>query len=612
MLFLMAFEDAHELTGRCYDRLIGRGDAVTRLELEASPGHAGALNMSERAMLVVVMAQATREQLVCVSNARRSWEHLPLVVIVDRDDDQTRDALCDVGVDGVVSVDGETLDGLEQGLALVGDDDSSRREIELILDGVSDPVIVVDADGRVQFSNPVATACLGRGEAAVEAAGVDLKALVADRRGLLVVALDGGRRVWDVKVRRLRISGSRCRVLVFHDVTEEPTSARVLEELRASQQAMLRALPIVMWIVDAELQVLFFRGELAVEGEVVTQRPGVTLCEFLGEACREEVLEAHRAALRGETGTATLSWLSRSWDVHVAKIEHDAVHRGEVLGGEAVAVCVDVTRRERLQKALFDAQKLEAVGHLAGGVAHEINTPMQYVGDNLQFLEMALEQFEKAFDLLMSEVDTESGVHARLGKMKLAYLRQEAPSAVSQSLEGVARVSKIVRALKQSTLMEVGPPEPTSLNTVVKNAVNVSQNEWKYTAEVKCELGEDLPPLLGVPGDLTRAVLALLVNASQAIKETNAVSDRGLITLRTYAIEDAIVLEVQDDGGGIPGEIRDKIFHQFFTTKETGDGLGQGLTIARSIFVDRHGASIDFEVDEGVGTTFAVRFPRSV
>ena len=158
--------------------------------------------MSERAMLVVVMAQAIREQLVCVSNARRSWEHLPLVVIVDRDDDQTRDALCDVGVDGVVSVDGETLDGLEQGLALVGDDDSSRREIELILDGVSDPVIVVDADGRVQFSNPVATACLGRGEAAVEAAGVDLKALVADRRGLLVVALDGGRRVWASKYER--------------------------------------------------------------------------------------------------------------------------------------------------------------------------------------------------------------------------------------------------------------------------------------------------------------------------------------------------------------------------------------------------------------------------
>jgi signal transduction histidine kinase len=375
---------------------------------------------------------------------------------------------------------------------------------------------------------------------------------------------------------------------------------------------MLRALPIVMWIVDAELRVLFFRGGHAVDGEAVTQRPGVRLCEFLGEACGEEILDAHRAALRGETATATLSWLNRSWDVHVAEIEHDALSGGEVLGGEAVAVCVDVTKRERLQKALFDAQKLEAVGHLAGGVAHEINTPMQYVGDNLQFMQMAFEQFEKAFELLISEIDIESGVHGRLKQMKLEYLRREAPSAVSQSLEGVTRVSKIVRALKQSALMEAGPPEPTSLNTVVKNAVNVSQNEWKYTAEIECEFGEDLPMLIGVPGDLTRAVLALLVNASQAIKETNSVRERGLITLRTYATEDVIVLEIQDTGGGIPREIRDKIFHQFFTTKETGAGLGQGLTIARSILVDRHGANIDFEVDEGVGTTFVVKFPRSV
>ena len=296
----------------------------------------------------------------------------------------------------------------------------------------------------------------------------------------------------------------------------------------------------------------------------------------------------------------------------MAEIEHDALPGGEALGGEAMAVCVDVTKRKKLQKALFDAQKLEAVGHLAGGVAHEINTPMQYVGDNLQFMEMALGQFEEAFDLLTAEVDADSPVHAKLRKLKLDYMRREAPSAVSQSLEGVARVSKIIKALKQSALMESGPPEPTNLNQVVKTAVNVSQNEWKYTADVRCELDEALPPLLGVPGDLTRAILALLVNASQAIKERLVPGEKGNIVLRTFSTEDELVLEIRDDGGGIPAEIRDKIFHQFFTTKETGVGLGQGLTIARSVVVDRHGGVIEFEVDDGVGTTFVVKFPRSV
>ncbi|MGB1698834.1 MAG: sensor histidine kinase, partial [Nannocystaceae bacterium] len=375
------------------------------------------------------------------------------------------------------------------------------------------------------------------------------------------------------------------------------------------REAILRALPMVMWVVDSDLRVLLYRGEYAADERGVMERPLLPLSEFLGSSCDEVVLEAHHAALRGETATVALSWLGRTWDLHVAEIEHDSLPGGEALGGEAIAVCVDVSRREKLQKALFEANKLEAVGHLAGGVAHEINTPMQYVGDNLQFMEMALERFERAFDLLTAAVGDDDPVHGKLKKLKLDYIRTEIPSAISQSLEGVDRVSKIVKALKQSALMESGPPEPINLNHIVKNAVNVSQNEWKYSAEIQYELADALPAALGVPGDLTRAVLAIVVNASQAIKEQLAPGEKGMIRIRTFATEKEIVLEIEDDGGGIPAELRDKVFHQFFTTKETGAGLGQGLTIARAIIVDRHQGTLSFDVNDGVGTTFVVKLP---
>jgi len=598
---------------RCCDELVALGYGVVGLRIQGARDGVERTEEFDSRVVVFLMDADSPENIALVVDARRRWVASLTLVIVGRGEEVANHGFHDAELDDVLFWSRRADGDLPRALHRAANIGASRSEMEVILDHVSDAVVVLDDVGRVRFSNRAAEELFGRSGVMLASDGIDPELVSGEGGAVVVNGADGSERYCEVSVSEIRLHGAPRRMACFRDITERSGAPRGVEELRDSREAVLRALPVVMWIVDAELRVLFFHGEHGSGGKTVAERPEVPLSEFLGDACDEKLLEAHRAALRGDNSITRLSWLNRSWDVHVAEIERDSLvgGGGGGGGGEAVAVCVDVSKRERLQKALFDAQKLEAVGHLAGGVAHEINTPMQYVGDNLQFMEMALAQFEKAFDMLTSAVGEESPVHGHLRKLKLAYMRREAPVAVSQSLEGVARVSKIVKALKQSALMDVGPPEPTNLNHVVKNAIDVSQNEWKYTADVRCDLAKDLPSILGVPGDLTRAILSLVVNASDAIKDVHRSGEKGEICLRTTSTDDEIILEVQDDGGGILPEIRDKIFHQFFTTKDTGAGLGQGLTIARSIVVDRHGGTINFDVDEGVGTTFVLKFPRA-
>ena len=281
----------------------------------------------------------------------------------------------------------------------------------------------------------------------------------------------------------------------------------------------------------------------------------------------------------------------------------------------------DITDRKLLESQLAQAQKLESIGYLAAGIAHEINTPTQFVGDNTHFLQEAFKELSGLLEqytvLLQASKDgtvTEAliqGVEAAAEAIDVAYLLDEVPRAIQQSLEGIERVAKIVRAMKEFSHPGSAEKLCIDLNKAIESAITVTRNEWRYVAEMVTDFDPSLPLVPCLPGELHQVVLNLVVNAAHAI--ANVVGDgalgKGRITASTRPDGDWVEIRIADTGTGIPVAIRDKVFDPFFTTKEVGKGTGQGLAIAHDVVVRKHHGRITFETEEGRGTTLIIRLP---
>ena len=277
--------------------------------------------------------------------------------------------------------------------------------------------------------------------------------------------------------------------------------------------------------------------------------------------------------------------------------------------------------RDRMEIQLRQAQKLEAIGQLAAGIAHEINTPMQYVGDNTRFLQESFQHLApllREVQALQAEPPAERSCEEILDKLRqgvrqadLEYLLEEIPRAIEQTLQGVARVTKIVRAMKEFSHPGTAEKTPTDLNHAIETTVTVSRNEWKYVADLELALDPQLPPVPCLPGEFNQAILNLVVNAAQAIAERLGPNptQKGQITIQTRRADPWAEIRITDTGCGIPEAIRHRIFEPFFTTKPVGKGTGQGLAIVRNVIVDKHDGTIDFETQVGQGTTFTLRLP---
>jgi signal transduction histidine kinase len=284
------------------------------------------------------------------------------------------------------------------------------------------------------------------------------------------------------------------------------------------------------------------------------------------------------------------------------------------------AIARDITGRDIAEMELRQAQKLESVGRLASGIAHEINTPIQFVGDNTRFLEDSfaslktlLDKFAQLRDAAASGAvssDLLREVQRVEQETDCAYLLDEIPQAVKQTMEGVDRVATIVRAMKEFAHPEGKAMMPADLNKALLSTITVARNEWKYVADIDTEFA-DLPPVVCNVGDLNQVFLNLLVNAAHAIADAVKDGAKGHVVIRTAAEGDRVHISIADTGAGIPEAIRTKIFDPFFTTKEVGRGTGQGLAIARSVVVDRHKGALTFESEVGKGTTFHIWLPVS-
>ncbi len=275
----------------------------------------------------------------------------------------------------------------------------------------------------------------------------------------------------------------------------------------------------------------------------------------------------------------------------------------------------DVTEEVRLGEQLRLAQKLEAIGQLAAGIAHEINTPAQYVGDNITFL---AEGFRDVKPLLEACVAAAKGAEplaaAELARLvqaaDLDYMVGEVPAAIDQAAAGIGRIKKIVLAMKEFS-HPADDMTAADLNRAIENTVTVARNEWKYVADIALDLAEDLPPVVCYPSEINQVVLNLVVNAAHAIADMAAANDgkKGLISIATRAEGASVSISIGDTGCGIPGAIRHKVFDPFFTTKGLGKGTGQGLAIAHRIVVEHHHGTIEFESAVGEGTRFTLRLP---
>lgn len=408
-------------------------------------------------------------------------------------------------------------------------------------------------------------------------------------------------------VLRMDEEGAAERALsLFSDVTESV-------EAHLRHKALVEAVPDTMLRVSIDGEILDARlsrnpNEEALLGRAAAKRR-------LGDVCSAELASGLLALIRKAVESSSLQHLDWSFDGTFGTL-HFECRVTPIGSGEGVCLIRDVTERRRLEYQLLQAQKLESIGQLAAGIAHEINTPLQFIGDNARFVRLATERLtrllgdyrELSTSLSAEQQDKLKKTERRL---KLDYLLENCPSAVAACIDGLERVADIVAAMKEFSHPGSDKPTRSDINRALKSTVKISTNEWKHVAVVEFELAEPLPNVECYAGEVNQSFLNIIVNAAQALTEKYGDSRQGRITIRTLESGGAVEVRISDNGPGIPDEIRGRIFDPFFTTKDVGKGTGQGLSLARKTIVEKHGGELTCITRIGEGTTFVIRLPQT-
>ena len=305
-----------------------------------------------------------------------------------------------------------------------------------------------------------------------------------------------------------------------------------------------------------------------------------------------------------ETGPYEIRSVIKRLQGLILGLESTVKKRTASLQAKTVQLQEEMNQRKELETQLVHAQKMEAVGQLASGIAHEINSPSQFANDNILFLKDAVEGF----------IAKLRGEPTAPDLKELQFLAENAPEAVDQAKEGISRITTIVKSMKNFAYKDAeSEKKPSDLNQAIQSTIVVATNEWKYHAELKLELDENLPFVPCNIGEINQVVLNLVVNGAHAIRDRFQESQKGDLKVSTkhYADADCVVVSINDNGGGIPPKVQARIFEPFFTTKEVGVGTGQGLAIAHNVIVKSHSGQIWFDSTEGEGTTFYIKLPMN-
>ncbi|MEJ2630618.1 MAG: PAS domain S-box protein [Acidihalobacter sp.] len=416
-------------------------------------------------------------------------------------------------------------------------------------------------------------------------------------------------------------------ILVARDISERRRSEQALAAERALYQTLVDNLPLRIFYKDTKGTYLSANRRFVEDLDIsAAELPGKSDLDLFPA----ELAQIYRANDRQALQSGSIQeneFQYRHGDderfLHTTvTVLQDAV--GTPTG--VLGIISDITdrkreeqRRQKLEIQLRHAQKLEAVGQLAAGIAHEINTPIQFVSDNTRFLDDAFKDLEKLLqiDHRLTACEPPESLIEELRRLSqdvdLEYLEDEIPKAIAQSLQGLERIAHIVRAMKEFSHPGTETKIPTDINKAIETTVEVSRNEWKYYADMEFDPAPDLPPVPSLPVEINQMLLNIVVNAAHAVAERVGDSgQKGLIHISTRETEHHVEIRVTDDGCGMPETVRRRIFEPFFTTKEVGKGTGQGLAIAYSAVVDKHGGTIDVSSEEGLGTTFVIRLPLTI
>lgn len=351
--------------------------------------------------------------------------------------------------------------------------------------------------------------------------------------------------------------------------------------------------------------------------------PGQAICKEILTAIREQLVKDPQFTEHFEAQRYFLekfNLMLQCKDGRIIDQLSSPLMRNGKLSGRVLSFR-DVTDLYRMEQHLQQAQKMESVGQLASGIAHEINTPTQYVGDNAVFV-------QDSFAAIVSLIDKQrqaleacksgplpaailSGLEELASQIDLNYLLTEIPKALEQAVEGVERVASIARAMKEFAHPGNDDKNLVDINRAIESTLTVARNEWKYVAELKTDFDADMPMVYCMPGPFNQVILNMVVNAAHAIAD-RLIPDsdqRGVITITTQRMDHWAEIRIGDTGTGITPEHLPHIFESFFTTKKLGKGSGQGLAIAHSVVVEKHGGTIDVETEVGKGTIFIIRLP---
>lgn len=360
-------------------------------------------------------------------------------------------------------------------------------------------------------------------------------------------------------------------------------------------------------------------ARLAIVDWMMPMIDGLTLCRKI----REEKLPEYVYVIlltSNDQKSDIVEGLNAGADDYMTKPYDPYELKARIRSGQRVLKLEDDLKSTTSQ--LLHSEKLASLGTLSAGIAHEINTPMQYLQYNTLFLQESfagIVNLLKAYGSIESRIAGGGAVQPLFREVRdleneidLAYILEEIPRAVRESIEGVAHVTEIVRSMREFTHPGNRQIAPMDINEAVSNTIRVSRNQWTRVADIRLDLATDLPPVPCIQGEFNQVVLNLIVNAVHAVEdriEKDPGAGAGVISIATRRMENHVEVRVRDNGIGIPDMIRPKIFDPFFTTKEVGRGTGQGLAISRSVIVDRLGGRLTFDSRVGEGTTFIIRLP---
>jgi PAS domain S-box-containing protein len=501
-------------------------------------------------------------------------------------------------------------------------DDSLCQEL---LQSLYDGTLIVDADGRIIDANSRATEMLiyTRDEmlqlrvgeivcGADEATLHNLRQNLESRKFILIdaycVTKDRVQFPAEIAVSRFPPGQGERLICFIRNVTRRRSIEEDLRKSEARNRALLDAIPDLIIRVNQQGRILDLKSSSG-------RNPSTMTGDWMGKPIQEAFPELADGLL-SQIGKVLHTREPRLFEYQYP-VEGNMHHFESriVCGGEEEALVIvrDMTDRKHLEAQLALAQKMEAIGQLTAGVAHEINSPIQYIGDNLQFLRDAFQsilgvtgQYRACLGTALPEE-----LLRREKECDMEYLRTEVPKAIAQSLTGIERVTRLVSAMR--TFSHQGPSrrEPADINASIQATATISRHEWKYVADLETHLVADLPPVPCIIDQINQVILNMIVNAADAIREAIAagLTSKGKIDITTQKQADFVQITIADTGIGIPSAIRHRIFDPFFTTKPVGKGSGQGLTIAHDIIVNKHGGQIQVNSVEKKGTTFVIQLP---